>query len=145
MVGKLAMNIAIFLLFVTAAGATDGLIVSTKVDPQLRDEAQKIYVSACRTVELEYGAGRSIRPRVSLLLGADQDSVDWGRGEIRLRDWDPNLFAQGVITLAYRQILPLHVSLNLTETLRVRSFKEQRRSHELRFRARQPGPANRLA
>ena len=144
MVGKFAMNIALLLLFVTAAVA-DGLVVSAGVDPVLRDEAQKIYVSACTTVEREYGAGRSIRPSISLLLGADQDSVDWGRGEIRLRDWDPNLFAQSVITLAYRQMLPLHVSLNLTETLRVRSFKEQRRSHELRFRGRQPGPANRLA
>lgn len=144
-VGKSALNIALLLFFTVAGLAKDGLVVSANVDPTLRDEAQRIYVSACTTVEREFSAGRPLRPRIFLSLGSDQDSVDWGRSEIRLRDWDPNLFAQGVITLAYRQMLPLHVSLNVTEALRVRSSNQPRRSHEPRFPVRQPWPANRLA
>jgi hypothetical protein len=127
-VGKLALNIALFLFFATAGLAKDGLVVSPEVDPQVRDQAQRIYASACTTVEREFGAARPLRPRIFLFLGSDQDSVDWGRSEIRLRDWDPNLFAQSVIILAYRQVMPLHVGLTATEALRMRHSNGRRNS-----------------
>lgn len=97
------------LFTVTAGFAQDGLIVSAKANPQVRDAARKIYVAACITAEREFRATRPLRPKVVLVLGADKDGMNWEQNQIRLRKWDPYLFAQGVIALAYRQMMPLHV------------------------------------
>lgn len=106
---SLASTIAVLFL-AAAAMAQDGLIIPASVKPQVRTTAKKIYLAACAAVEREFGATRSLDPRVVLVLGGKKDDVVWKQGEIRMRDWDPNLFAQGVIALAYRQLMPLHVT-----------------------------------
>jgi hypothetical protein len=68
---------------------------------------------ACAAVEREFGATCPLDPRVILVLGGKKDGVVWGRGEIRMRKWDPDPFAQGVTALAYRQLMPLHVTLTI--------------------------------
>lgn len=120
---KLVLTIAL-LLIATASFAQDGLIVSAKASPQVREVARKIYVAACLTAEREFGATRPVKPRVVLVLGAETDSMNWEQGEVRLRKWDPYLFAQGVIALAYRQLMPLHVELRAD-----RGLKEVRSSN----------------
>ena len=113
---RLALNVAV--LFIATAGLTkDGLIVSAGVNPHVKEEARKIYVAACASVERELGTARPLRPRILLVLGAEKDTLDWEKGEIRLRAWDPYLFAEGVIALACRQVMPLHVSLAATGAL----------------------------
>ena len=62
-------------------------------------------------MEREFGATHLLRPRIVLVLGAQNDRLDWEQGEIRLREWDPYLFTQGVMALACRQLMPLHVGL----------------------------------
>ena len=122
---KLGLTIAV--LFVATIGlAQDRLILSGKVSPQVRQEARTLYVAVCITAEHEFGAPRPLKPRVLLVLGGNQNVVDWERSRIRLRKWDPYLFAQGVIALAYRQLMPLHVSLRATGRLKQvhRSMKE---------------------
>ena len=113
---RLGLTIAV-LFIATAALAKDELVVSARVKPQVREQAWKIYIAACTTVEREFGATRLLRPRIVLVLGAEKDRLDWEEGEIRLREWDPYLFTQGVMALAYRQLMPLHVGLSAKRAL----------------------------
>ena len=72
-------------------------------------QARRIYASACDLV------ARSIRPdnpphlepRFLLVLGADQNEfVRDGRvNEIRLKSWNPETFAEGVVAGAIRDVL----------------------------------------
>jgi hypothetical protein len=102
--------IIVLLLAAAAAFAQDGLTVSANANPQVRDVAHKIYVAACLTAEREFGATHPVKPKVILVLGADKDTMNWEQGEVRLRKWNPYLFIQGVIALAYRELMPLHVN-----------------------------------
>jgi hypothetical protein len=69
-------------------------------------EALKIYFSSCAVVQREFGVGHELRPGVILVLGANKDLLDFERREIRLTKWDPYLFAQGVVVLAFEDLLP---------------------------------------
>jgi hypothetical protein len=113
---RLGLTIAV-LFIATAALAKDELVVSARVNPQVRQQAWKIYTAACTTVESEFGATRLLRPRVVLVLGARKDRLDWEQGEIRLRAWNPYLFTQEVMALAYRQLMPLHVAFSAKRAL----------------------------
>lgn len=113
---RLVLTLAV-LFIATAASAKDELVVSARVNPQVREQARKIYIAACTTVERELGATRLLRPRIVLVLGAEKDRWDWKQGEISMRKWDPYLFTQGVMALAYRQLMPLHVGLSAKRAL----------------------------
>jgi len=123
-----SLGLTIAMLFVATTGwAQDRLVFSGKVSPHVRQEARTLYVAVCITAEREFGATRPLKPRVLLELGGDQDVVDWEQNRISLRKWDPYLFAQGAIALAYRQLMPLHVSLRATGAPKkqaLRSIKE---------------------
>jgi hypothetical protein len=106
-VKRLGLTIAV--LFTAAAAlAKDELVVSARVNPQGREQAWKIYIAACTTMEREFGATHLLRPRIVLVLSAQNDRLDWEQSEIRLREWDPYLFTQEVMALAYRQLMLLH-------------------------------------
>ena len=47
-------------------------------------EVDKIYLSACTAVQREFGGNRAVRPRVTLVLGADKDVALFQEREIRL-------------------------------------------------------------
>jgi len=113
---RLGLTIAV-LFIATTALAKDELVVSGRVNPPVREQAWRIYIAACTTVGREFGATRLLRPRIVLVLGAEKDRLDWEQGEIRLREWDPYLFTQGAIALAYRQLMPLHVGLSAKRAL----------------------------
>jgi hypothetical protein len=70
-------------------------------------EGERIYAAACAAVQREFGGLRAVRPHVTLVLGAEKNDVDMGDREIRLRQWDRNLFAQGVVLLAFQDLLPV--------------------------------------
>jgi len=100
-------------------------------------EARRIYTSACDLV------ARSIRPdnpphlepRFLLVLGAEQNEfVRNGRvNEIRLKSWNPETFAEGVVIGAIRDVLHAdelvkiaHQSVVLADsTLDVRELRER--------------------
>ena len=71
------------------------------------EEADKLYLSACSAVQREFGGTRSIRPQITLLLGADRDEAVLDSREIRLIKWNPDLFAQGVVLFAFEDLMPL--------------------------------------
>jgi hypothetical protein len=69
-------------------------------------ETDRLYLSACSAVEREFGGDLHVRPRVTLVLGADRNEVHWDRREIRLIKWDPYLFTQGVVVFAFEDLMP---------------------------------------
>ena len=76
-------------------------------------EAEQIYFSACSAVREEFDLRRPIRPRVKLVLGGDEISIA-GR-EIRLTKWDRYAFAQGVVWLAFEDIMPSQQRLTVAK------------------------------
>ena len=70
-------------------------------------EAQKLYESACTVVQQEFGTRHKVRPQITLVLGAPRNEVSADKKEIRLTKWDRYLFAQGVIMLAFEDLMPL--------------------------------------
>ena len=80
--------------------------VSTKGKQQWpAAEVDKIYLSACTAVQREFGGDRAVRPRVALVLGSDKNGVNFDAGEVVLIKWDRDLFAQGVVVLAFEDLL----------------------------------------
>lgn len=72
--------------------------------PAQMREAEKLYISICAVVQREYPGSGELRPRFTVLLGADRDEV-YSQTEIWLRQWNSGLFAQGVAVLAFNQLL----------------------------------------
>lgn len=69
------------------------------------EEVDKIYLSACTTVQREFGGDRAVRPRVALVLGSDKNGVNFDAGQVVLVKWDRDLFAQGVVILAFEDLM----------------------------------------
>ena len=70
------------------------------------DEVNRLYLSACSAVEREFGGTLHVRPRLTLILGADRNEVHFDSREIHLTKWDPYLFAQGVVIFAFEDLMP---------------------------------------
>jgi len=99
---------SVVLILATTCLAQAGLTVHSKGKQKWpAAEAEKIYVSACSLVQGEFGNGRAGMPAITLVLGADKDIVLFDRREIGLMHWDPYLFAQGVVMLAFDDLMPL--------------------------------------
>ena len=93
--------------FATLCSAQDGLIVRNRTNQRWpAAEAQKIYLSACAVVQREFGRTLPLAPKVTLVLGADKNEVVLAGGEIRLTKWSRNAFAQGVVWLAFEDLMP---------------------------------------
>ena len=69
------------------------------------EEVDKIYLSACTAVQREFGGDRTVRPRVALVLGSDKNAVNFDTVEVVLTKWDRDLFAQGVVILAFEELM----------------------------------------
>jgi len=106
MTKTLRLTVAVWVL---AAGcwAQDFVAVQAKGNQTWPSEdAEKVYLSACSAVQREFGSARSVRPQFTLVLGADKNEALWDRREIRLVQWDPALFAQGVVVFAFEELMP---------------------------------------
>ena len=101
-----AMKFAISVLALAAAClAQEGLTIDSKHKERVSaPEAEKIYFSACSVVRQEFEVKPPILPRVKLVLGTSKNGVLWDEREIWLTRWDPYLFAQGVVMLAFADI-----------------------------------------
>lgn len=101
------VKIAILVLMLsTLCAAQEGLTVHAKGKQKWpAAETQKIYRSACSVVQREFGATHSVVPLLTLVLGADRNEVAFDQREIRLTKWDRNGFAQGVVMLAFEDVM----------------------------------------
>ena len=105
---KRIVNTAIVAVaFATACWAQDALVsVSSKGKQEVSSlEVNKIYLSACQAVQKEFGNSNALHPAIALVLGADKNAVNFDRKTILLKRWDRNLFAQGVVILAFEDLL----------------------------------------
>jgi hypothetical protein len=102
-----AMKFAISVLAMAAAClAQEGLTIDNKHKERVSTpEAEKIYFSACSVVREEFDVKTPILPRVKLVLDTSKNGVLLDEREVRLTRWDPYLFAQGVVMLAFADIM----------------------------------------
>ncbi len=68
-------------------------------------EVDTVYLAACTAVQREFGDSIVLRPPVALVLGAETNAVDFDKKTILLKRWDHTLFAQGVVVLAFEDLL----------------------------------------
>jgi len=102
-----ATKLAVVILLLAAGGwAQTPLAVRIKGNQKWpAEEADRLYLSACSIVQQEFG-GRTIRPQITVVLGAERDEADVRSREIRLVRWNPYLFAQGVVVIAFQNLMP---------------------------------------
>jgi|SRR5271169_959177 len=86
------------------------------LSPAQMREAESLYRSACAVVQHDFrrGAGQ-LSPHFTVVVGTDRDEVYGnmiqatsevhGNAEIRMKKWNPIIFAQGVAVLAFDQML----------------------------------------
>jgi hypothetical protein len=98
--------IGLLLPLIANCAAQDRLLIRTQGSQRQPADAEKIYMSACLAVEREFRITRPIRPSVTLVIGADKNGAYWGPREIRLTQWNPNFFAQGIVMFAFEDLLP---------------------------------------
>ena len=86
--------------------------------PTQMREAESIYHSACAAVQREFHSGASeVRPHFTVVIGAERNELHSKRahgGEIRMKNWDSIVFAQGVVVLAFDHMLTQDVIVQLT-------------------------------
>jgi hypothetical protein len=109
------------LALAAACSAQEGLTIDNKHKERVSiPEVEQIYFSACSAVREEFDLRRSIPPRVKLILGADKNEVWVGGREIRLTKWDRYAFAEGVVQLAFEDIMPSQQRLTIAKRAIVR-------------------------
>jgi hypothetical protein len=104
------------LAFAAACLAQDGLTIDNKHNERVSTpEVQKIYSSVCTVVQREFDFRPPLHPQARLVLGADKNEI-WFKGrEIRLTKWDRYGFAQGVVWLAFEDLMPSQQRLTIAK------------------------------
>ena len=97
--------IAVLLLATAAWAQTLFSVQSIGKQKWPAQEADRLYLSACSVVQQEFGTAHEIRPRLSLVLGAKTNEAFLDKREIRLTQWNPYLFAQGVVIFAFEDLM----------------------------------------
>jgi hypothetical protein len=80
-----------------------------------RTRREKIYFSACSVVQREFDIKHPLHPQVRLVLGADKSEIWFAGREIRLTKWNPYAFAQGVVWLAFEDLMPSQQRLTIAK------------------------------
>jgi len=82
-------------------------------DARLR-EAEKLYLSACAVVQRDFHIVESVRPHFTLVLGADRNEFHTAT-TVWLKNWNPAMFTQAVVVMAYYQMLTTDMQKQLTQ------------------------------
>lgn len=105
---KNIMKVALLVVaFASVCCAQEGIVNVTSKGKQKwsPSEVDNVYLSACTAVQREFGNSTVLRPTIALVLGADQDAVNFDKKTILLKKWDRSQFAQGVVMLAFEDLL----------------------------------------
>jgi len=70
-----------------------------------QEEADQIYLVATRTVQREFRLSSPVRPRFTLILGANENAADLAKDELKLAHWDKAFFAEGVVLMTLDQMV----------------------------------------
>ena len=76
----------------------------SSLTPAQMHEAEKIYENTCAVVQRDFHSSTELRPRFTIILGAQRNEVH-GNTEIWLTKWSPAMFAEGVVVVAFHQVL----------------------------------------
>jgi hypothetical protein len=79
-------------------------------------EAESIYHSACAVVRREFRVAGELHPHFTVVIGAERNEVRTKLSptdEIWMKKWDPMVFAEGVVVLAFDQMLSRDVIMQL--------------------------------
>jgi hypothetical protein len=96
--------------------AQEGLTIDNKHKERVSTpEAEKIYSSACSVVQREFEVRHPLHPQVRLVLGADENQVWISGREVRLTKWDRYAFAQGVVWLAFEDLMSSQQRLTIAK------------------------------
>jgi hypothetical protein len=94
-----------------AQSSADGFFVVRNINksgplltPGQMREAEQLYQSACAVVRSDFHGNAELRPRFTVLLGTDINQVHGGT-EIWLKQWNQTTFTEGVVVLAFYQVL----------------------------------------
>ena len=68
-------------------------------------EVNKVYLSACRAVQREFGDSTVLSPTIALVIGGEKNEVNFDKKTILLKRWDASPFAEGVVILAFEDLL----------------------------------------
>ena len=99
-----------------ASSAQDSLTIDSKHKERVfAPEVEKIYSSACSVVQREFDISHPLHPQVRLVLGADKNEIWFAGREIRLTKWDLHAFAQGVVWLAFEDLMPSQQRLTIAK------------------------------
>jgi hypothetical protein len=108
--------VCLMLLLTAGCFAQDDFVVENKHNQKWpAAEARKIYASSCAVVQQEFGANQTPKPQLTLILGADRNSVSFDTREISLTKWNPYLFAEGVVMLVLEGRLSYEQRILLTK------------------------------
>src|SRR5271169_6461180 len=79
-------------------------------------EAESLYRSACAVVEHDFRSGEGqLHPHLTVVVGEDRNEVHAENTELHvgnelwMKKWEPTVFAQGVVVLAFGQMLTVDV------------------------------------
>jgi hypothetical protein len=87
--------------------AQDGLTIDNQHKERVSaPEVEKIYSSACSVVQREFDLGHPLYSQVRLVLGADKNEIWFAGREVRLTKWERYAFANGVVWLAFEDLMP---------------------------------------
>jgi uncharacterized protein YpbB len=85
--------------------------------PAQMRQAERIYHSVCAIVQHDFHSGASeLHPHFTVVIGTERYEVHSRQtqvGEIWMKKWDPIEFAQGVVVLAFDQMLTQDVIVQL--------------------------------
>jgi len=101
---KLAMLVLAFAIVCCAQEGTVN-VGSERRQKWSPSEVNKVYLSACTAVQREFDSSIVLRPSIALVLGADKNAVNFDKKTILLKHWDRSLFAEGVVILAFEDLL----------------------------------------
>jgi hypothetical protein len=82
-------------------------------------EAESLYQSACAAVQREFHSTVELHPHFIVVIGAEKNEVHSGGMkvdgglQIWMKRWTPTIFAQGVVVLAFQQLLTRDVITQL--------------------------------
>ena len=76
-------------------------------------EANRIYMSTARAIAAEFKLPQPIYAHFTLMLGADENSVDIDARELRLKKWNTYFYAEGVLRLNFDQVLSSEAKMRL--------------------------------
>lgn len=98
----------VIVIFGMAAGCWEQkyFAVEVKHKPQFPTaEADRLYLFACSAIQTEFRTTGAVRPKITLVLGTEKNEAQFNAHEIRLTNWDPYLFTEGVEIFAFEDLM----------------------------------------